>query len=169
MDLSRIELLLERYWNCVTTVEEEEELRSFFKGSKVPEEYREAAALFRYFESQRQATLDEKFDNDTIEKIRDQKSPVIRSINYTLKNYLKVAAVVAGVITASFIFRMEFWEGDKPKLLLVEDTFKTPEEAYEETKKAFLLIAEKMNSGRVQAQKLGAMSEAEEKIKNEDK
>jgi hypothetical protein len=64
---------------------------------------------------------------------------------------------------------MEFLDGDKPKMLLVEDTFKSPEEAYEETKKAFLLIAEKMNTGRVQAQKIGALNEAEEKIKNEEK
>ena len=52
---------------------------------------------------------------------------------------------------------------------MVEDTFTDPEEAYEETKKAFLLIAEKMNSGRVQAQKISALNEAEEKIKKEDK
>ena len=131
--------------------------------------YKEAAKLFRYFGLQRTATLNDKFDQDIIEKIKDQKNPVMRRLNYDFRNYMKVAAVVAGIITASFIFRMEFWEGDKPKLLLVEDTFKTPEEAYEETKKAFLLIAEKMNTGRVQTQKIGALNKAEEKIKKEEK
>ena len=144
----------------MTTVEEEEELRNYFKGDNVPEKMAESAALFRYFEAQRSITLDKKFDEQVLENIKDHQN---------LTNYLKVAAILAGVVTASFIFRMEFWEGDKPKMLLVEDTFKTPEEAYEETKKAFLLIAEKMNSGREQAQKIGALNEAEEKIKNEEK
>lgn len=169
MDLSRIELLLERYWDCVTTVEEEEELRDFFRNNEVPKEMKEAAVLFNYFDLQRSATLDEQFEKEIMTKIKDQKSPILRSINNNMKNYLKVAAVLIGVITASFIFRMEFLEGENSKVLLVEDTFKTPEEAYEETKKAFLLIAEKMNSGRVQTQKIGALNEAEEKIKNEVK
>jgi hypothetical protein len=46
MDLSRIEKLLERYWNCVSTVEEEEELRAFFNGKSgndLPDELKEAA------------------------------------------------------------------------------------------------------------------------------
>jgi preprotein translocase subunit Sss1 len=165
MDLSRIKELLERYWDCSTTVEEEEELRTFFKANNIPDEFKESAKLFRYFEIQRTATLDDKFEAEIIAKIKDQKQTVTRSFKPNWKNYLQVAAVLAGLVIASIIFRLELWEGDKPKTLLVEDTFKTPEEAYEETKKAFLLIAEKMNSGRVQAQKIGALNEAEEKIK----
>ena len=100
-----------------------------------------AAALFNYFESQKSATLDDTFDNEIIARIRDQKKPVVRSLHGSYKRYLNIAAVLIGVIIASVIFRMEFLEGDKPKMLLVEDTFKTPEEAYEETKKAFCFTA----------------------------
>ena len=81
MDLSRINLLLERYWNCVTTVEEEDELRSFFNDNDVPEELKEAASLFKYFELQRSATLDDKFNKEVISKIEREKKPVLRSIN----------------------------------------------------------------------------------------
>ena len=81
---------------------------------------------------------------------------------------MKVAAAVLVILAASFIFRMEYWQGEKPKMLLVEDTFQTPEEAYAETKKAFMLIAEKMNSGRKQAQKISIMNKAENKIKKEE-
>lgn len=169
MDLSRIEILLERYWNTVTTVEEEEELKAFFNQNDVPEEMQGAAELFRYFEAQKHSKLDAKFDETVIGKIKEQKSPVMRSLNVNFRNYLKVAAVVAGIMTASFIFRMEFWQTDRPKMLLVEDTFKTPEEAYEETKKAFLLIAEQMNKGREQAKKITILSEAEDKVKNTEK
>ena len=36
MDYRYIEQLLERYWNCATTPEEEEILRTFFRQSDVP-------------------------------------------------------------------------------------------------------------------------------------
>ena len=169
MDLDRVEILLERYWNCVSTVEEENELKLLFNSNDVPDELKESAALFNYFEQQKQATLNEKFNEEIIEKIKLQQSPTVIKINRGLQNYMRVAAAVLVILAASFIFRMEFWQGEKPKLLLVEDTFETPEEAYAETKKAFMLIAEKMNSGRKQAQKISIMNKAESKIKKEDK
>ena len=154
MDLNRVEILLERYWNCVSTVEEENELKLLFNSNDVPDELKESADLFKYFEQQKQATLNEKFNEEIIEKIKLQQSPTVIKINRGFRNYMRVAAAVLVILAASFIFRMEFWQGEKPKLLLVEDTFQTPEEAYAETKKAFMLIAEKMNSGRKQAQKV---------------
>jgi hypothetical protein len=168
MDLNRVEILLERYWNCASTVEEENELKLLFNSNEVPDELKDSAALFKYFAQQRQATLDEKFNEDIIEKIKLQKSPTIRKMNSSFRNYMRVAAAVLVILAASFIFRMEYWQGEKPKMLLVEDTFQTPEEAYAETKKAFMLIAEKMNSGRKQAQKIGIMNEAENKIRKEE-
>ena len=169
MDLNRVEILLERYWNCVSTVEEENELKLFFNSNDVPDELKESAALFKYFEQQKQATLNEKFNEEIIEKIKLQKSPTVIKLNRGLRNYMRVAAAVLVILAASFVFRMEFWQDEKTKMLLVEDTFETPEEAYAETKKAFLLIAEKMNSGRKQAQKISIMNQAESKIKKEDK
>jgi hypothetical protein len=168
MDLNRVEILLERYWNCASTVEEEKELKSLLNSADVPDNLKDSAALFKYFAQQRQATLDEKFNEDIIEKIKLQKSPAIRKMNSSFRNYMRVAAAVLVILAASFIFRMEYWQGEKPKMLLVEDTFQTPEEAYAETKKAFMLIAEKMNSGRKQAQKIGIMNEAENKIRKEE-
>jgi hypothetical protein len=169
MDLNRVEILLERYWNCVSTVEEENELKLLFNSNEVPDELKDSAALFKYFEQQKKATLNDKFNEEIIENIKLQKSPTVKKINSSFRNYMRVAAAVLVILGASFIFRMEFWQGEKPKMLLVEDTFQTPEEAYAETKKAFLLIAEKMNSGRKQAQKISIMSKAEDKIKKEEK
>jgi hypothetical protein len=167
MDLKRIEILLERYWNCVSTVEEENELKALFNRNPVPDHLKESAALFKYYEQQKQAGLDEKFDEKIIARIKHQQSPKIRRLNLSLRNYMRVAAAVLVILAASLVFRMEVWKGEKPKMLLVEDTFKTPEEAYIETKKAFILIAEKMNSGRKQVEKISILNEAENKVKKE--
>ena len=169
MDLKRINILLERYWNCVSTVAEEEELKAFFNSNEVPAELQDSAALFRYFEQQKQARLDEKFAAEVLAKIKEQKAPVVSKISQPWQNYLRVAAVVLVIITSSLVFRMEFWEGEEAPTLLVEDTYKTPEEAYAETKKAFLLIAEKLNSGRKQAERISILSEAENKVRRKKK
>ena len=47
MDSSRIEELLKKYWDCETSLEEEQQLREYFNQEKVPEKWRETAALFR--------------------------------------------------------------------------------------------------------------------------
>jgi hypothetical protein len=38
--------LLERYWKCETSLEEEQALRSYFQGDHIPADMQEAARLF---------------------------------------------------------------------------------------------------------------------------
>lgn len=171
MDLKRIELLLERYWNCVSTVEEEAELRQYYNETKeIPEHLREAAPLFRYFRKESELTLnDPDFEQKVLAKVKAHQQPTakVRKLEQSFQNYMKVAAAIVIVIATSFIFRMEIWKGDKPELLLAEDTYKNPEQAYAETKKALLLIAKKMNDGKKEVEKISILSEAESKIKKE--
>ena len=53
MDSNKIEALLNKYWNCETSLEEEQQLRDYFKQGNIPEQLKEAASLFRYFELQK--------------------------------------------------------------------------------------------------------------------
>lgn len=168
MDLKRAKILLDRYWNCVSTIEEEAELKTFFNSDEVPDDLMELADIFKYYDSQQQRRLDDKFEQEIIEKINRQKSPLVKKLNIGFKNYLRVAAAVLVVLGASFVFRMNFWQNEAPPTFLV-DTYKTPEEAFAETKKAFQLIAEKMNQGRKQTEKIAILSKAEDKIKKEEK
>ena len=50
MDSKRINELLSKYWNCETSLEEEAELREHFKTGNIPDELKETAPLFQYFE-----------------------------------------------------------------------------------------------------------------------
>lgn len=167
MDSNRIAILLERYWNCVSTVEEEQELKAYFEQEEIAEEFKEVASLFNYYNKQRTLTLEDKgFDKRIIEKVSISREPKVRKLETNFQNYMRVAAVIVIVITGSLVFRMGIWQGEKPPLVMVEDTFTTPEEAYAETKKAFELIASKMNKGRTETEKIKVLSEAEDKIKN---
>ena len=168
MDLNRAEILLERYWNCVSTVEEEQELTKFFNSKDVPDSMADVAQLFKYYAAQKNVRLNDKeFDMGLLNKVKDKKAPKMRKLETNFQNYMRVAAVIVIVIGGSLVFRMGIWQGEKPPMVLVEDTFKTPEEAYAETKKAFELIASKMNAGRAQTEKIKVLSEAEDKIKKQ--
>ncbi len=169
MDSKRIDLLLERYWNCVSTQEEEAEIKAFFNSAaEVPSHLKSTAPLFQYFTKEGDIKmLDKAFDDNLIEKLEQQPKGKIRTLEQSFQNYMKVAAAIALVIATSFMFRMEVWQGDKPALLLVEDTYKNPEEAYAETKRALMLIASKMNHGKKEVQKISILSKAESKIKGD--
>ncbi len=169
MDSKRIDVLLERYWNCVTTQEEEAELRAFFNaGEKIPAHLVSIAPLFQFFTKEAEVKLnDATFEEALFKRIKQRSvsKTNVRKFEQSFQNYMKVAAAIGLVIATSFVFRMEVWQGDKPQLLLVEDTYKNPEKAYEETKKALMLIASKMNKGKKEANKISMFSKAKSKIK----
>ena len=48
MDYKYIKQLLERYWNCETSLEEEDILRTFFSQEDIPSELESYKALFTY-------------------------------------------------------------------------------------------------------------------------
>ena len=57
MDCKYIEQLLERYWQCETSLEEEAQLRAFFNGSDVPEHLLRYKDLFVYQQLQQEVGL----------------------------------------------------------------------------------------------------------------
>ena len=89
MDYKYIEQLLERYWNCETSLEEEEILRTFFSQKEVPAELRRYASLFAYEHQEvRDDVLDDDFDARMMEKIgkAPQKARAVVAIFLTLGN-----------------------------------------------------------------------------------
>lgn len=69
MDYTRIHTLLDKYWRCITTVEEERELRRFFSSDAIPPEFRPYQAWFRTPEAEELPPLGREFDNKIIERI----------------------------------------------------------------------------------------------------
>ena len=96
MDYKYIEQLLERYWECKTTLQEEEILRAFFSQEDVPAELLQYQALFAY-ELQKEAPLGEDFDHRVMQKIQ----PTAKTVSLTsrLMPLFKAAAIVAIVLT----------------------------------------------------------------------
>ncbi|MBO4662796.1 MAG: pyruvate ferredoxin oxidoreductase [Bacteroidaceae bacterium] len=101
MDYKYIEQLIERYFACETTLQEEQILRSFFSQGNVPSNLSEYADLFRYESSESNIHLGEEFDArmmELVERKSGMKNKVV-SIRGKFTPLFKAAAIVAIVLT----------------------------------------------------------------------
>jgi hypothetical protein len=163
MDSKHIERLLEKYWNCETSLEEEQQLRDYFRGG-VPETLKETADLFRYFEWQKEQKIaNASFDKEV--KVRIAKStPKGKNISMVI-NYARIAAGLLVVITATYFVRMEIRKAYPPEVV---DTYSDPKLALEETKKALMMISKGLNKGQKEVEKIKVFHEAETRIQGKD-
>ena len=107
MDYKYIEQLLERYWDCETTIEEESILRTFFSQKDVPARLIKYRSLFEYQkQSAASEPLGDEFDSKILAAIECDKVEcpnVVKARKVSLASYLKplfkAAAIVAMVLT----------------------------------------------------------------------
>ena len=98
MDYKYIEQLLERYWQCETTLQEEAILRSFFSQDDVPAELQQYKALF----TQPKAELGDDFDARILAMVgQESAEPKAKVVSFTsrLMPLFRAAAVVAIILT----------------------------------------------------------------------
>ena len=101
MDYKYIEQLLERYWECETTLQEEAILRAFFSQPEmpeVPEDIRKYQALF-VCETQKEEALGEDFDARILEMTGEAPVAKTVSLKSRLMPLFKAAAIVAIILT----------------------------------------------------------------------
>jgi len=164
MDSRQLEQLLEKYWNCETSLEEEQQLREYFRGS-VPENLKETADLFRYFGAQQSQSVDgADFDSAVRKKIKQQQ-PQGKSVSMVF-NFARIAAGLLVVITATYFVRQEVRKAYPPE---IADTYSDPRLALEETKKALMMISKGFNKAQKEAGKMKVFNEAEEKLQKQGK
>lgn len=110
MDSKYIELLLERYWQCETSLEEEACLRAFFNGNDVPEHLLRYKDLFVYQQLLQEVHLGEDFD---VRVLAEVEAPVVKAKRMTLAIRLmplfKAAAVVAVVLSLGNVMQHSFF------------------------------------------------------------
>lgn len=155
MDYNQLEALIKKYWECETSLEEEERLREWFRTHEVPERFKETAGLFSYFDEQKQKATGAQFDKQLVKKLN---SPKGKTVNLW-QTGLRIAAGIAVVAAAIFFVRKEIQ--DKPDLAVIEDQQK----AFEETKKALMMISKGFSTAEENAKKINVLNEAEDKVK----
>ncbi|MFN5169029.1 MAG: hypothetical protein ACK5DD_05360 [Cyclobacteriaceae bacterium] len=162
MDSKHIEVLLEKYWNGDTSLEEEAQLRAYFAQPDVPQALQSAATLFRYFQHEQEKKLAPSFDGRVTKHIRQrQGGKIIKMVN--MVNVARIAAGVLVIVAAGYLIRQEVSK------MYPEDTYTDPKVAFEETKKALMMISKSFGKAQQEAGKIKMFNEAEEKIQNPGK
>lgn len=105
MDYNRIHILLDKYWRCITTVEEERELRNFFSGLVIPPEFRPYQVWFQTPEAEELPPLGNEFDNRIIERIACARRRKYRRQIFSALTIITFVCAILFILflTASFI------------------------------------------------------------------
>lgn len=160
MDLHEVERLLEKYWQCETTLEEEKQLRDFFASGSIPASMKGASDLFGFFEAEQKKALAPNFETGVTKQLRTrQGSKIVSMISYG--NMARIAAGIVVVVAATFLIRQEIRKS-YPKEM--QDTFTDPQIAFEETKRALQMISNSFGKAKKEASKMQMLNEAEKKI-----
>ena len=149
MDYKYIEQLLERYWQCETSLAEEEILRAFFSQDNVPQHLSQYAPLFAGSRAQRQvAALGDDFDSRILAMTEERPAPV-KARTVTLRSrfmpLFKAAAAVAIFLTLGNAAQVAFKGDAKPEagVAAYGDTQAGPSVALGDTAKVDTLQADK--------------------------
>ena len=113
MDYKYIEQLLERYWNCETSLEEEQILRSFFRQKEVPAHLLRYKQLFAYLDVEKEKGLGDDFDAEILARIE---RPVVKAQRLTMRTrfmpLFKAAAMIAVLFLMGTVMQQAMEEGE---------------------------------------------------------
>jgi hypothetical protein len=162
MEARQAEVLLEKYWAGDSSLAEEQQLRDWFRHGRVPEAFEADKEYFLHIlEESNEEPLGQDFDDRIMDLIdeRQQSSWSRRFLNVGLR----IAAVL--VLTAGAFGLIQQFSSSTPTSLTgsvieVED----PDEAFERTQDALLLISEKLGKGQSEASRLGMIGDAADDI-----
>ncbi len=120
MDYKYIEQLLERYWNCETSVEEEQILRTFFRQKDVPSHLVRYRSLFAYLDEEAKLTVSEDFEQRILDKIN---RPVVEAKRVTFLSrftpLFKAAAILLLLFSVSSLVKLSL-DGTSTSDVLVQ-------------------------------------------------
>ena len=168
MDYNNIEELLEKYWQAETTLNEESRLRDFFCYGIVPPHLEEFKPLFQHLKTRRNENdvnpLDDEFDYRILKNLaKAQKSNWWNRLNQPLK----IAATVILIFMVGWVVY-----NNRPDAVDQSShiTYEDPGQAYQETRKALLMMSLNLNRGAVHAsESLSKMDSAQNVIKEKSK
>lgn len=162
MDSEKIDDLLKRYWSCETTVAEEQQLQAYFSEGKFPEHLQDTASLFRYFGEHRKKSIpDASFDSTLKKKLRGRGKAAT-----LVFNTMRIAAGIVVLLVAVWLVRTELRKSSPAEMA---DTYDDPKLAFEETKKALMMISKSFGTAEEHAKKINVFNDAQQEVRKDEK
>ena len=149
MTSEQIKLLLEKYWACDTSIEEELVLRTFFSGNTVPEELRKYQPLFLWKTKQLQL------------KGNGKPTTVKKQASFQWYSFLKIAASVLLIFTLGISINTHYQQ-EKQMDKIFSDTYSDPEDALRETQNVIGKISSALNLAKNKQDEVHAIDSLEQ-------
>jgi hypothetical protein len=130
MELDKIEILLEKYFEGETTLAEENELKTYFSSAAVAPHLQQYQPLFDYYTTEKSRNFEGKFVAP-----KSRKRPII---------WISIAASVV-VLLGVGIYTFNGMHDINTNQEL--GTYDNPEEAFKETQKALAMLSNQVNVG----------------------
>ncbi|HLF33406.1 MAG TPA: hypothetical protein VI583_04185 [Cyclobacteriaceae bacterium] len=163
MDYEEIKILIDKYWRCESTLEEEKMLRDYFLKEHVPSELIPYAGLFKYYGSVSGLETKKIFSPHFGGRQAEVLQPV-KTRNIRLAWYYRVAAAVL-LILVLFVINEQVGKIKQESVAIVKDTFQDPEEALAETKRILFMVSHELYKVEREASRFAEFSKAEEKFR----
>ena len=129
MELDKIEIILEKYFDGETSIAEEKELKDYFTSSNVAQHLEQYQPLFGYFSQAKQEQYKAVVPLKTEKRI--------------IASWISIAAAVVVLLGVGTFTYMNY----NVKKSQDYGTYDDPEVAFRETQKALALISEHVNTG----------------------
>jgi hypothetical protein len=166
MDLKKAEALIEKYYNGETSPEEELQLRKFFSTAEyVPNHLMPEKELFSLYSKAAEEEVPVNGFIENLEKVIDgqalKKIDSGKSIMYWISG---IAAGLALLLTSYFLLVHKPVGIDQRQAL--QDTFKDPQLAYEETQKVLLYVSQTMNKATAPLSNFSKINKPVQRLQN---
>jgi len=153
MDYKSIDQLLEKYWEGVSSLEEEKVLKDYFSSEEVANEHLEFISLFQFYKSEQEVVLPDNFEVRFDNKIKElsQNEKINRNpIRLWIGRAAAIALLIVGsVFIISKTMNLENIQTAENKISKEEK--EAAKEAYIKMKAALALVSNKLNKGKVKA------------------
>jgi len=144
MNHQTIQILLEKYFEGETNLQEEAQLAQYFQQENIAEDLTAYKPLFQFYDQQKNIMPSKEFD----QKIQQKTKPAKRSrIVHMYSAVARVAAVLALFFLAYQAYEYYALPEQKNPNYIVLDEAAEAEMAYQEIKAAFMLVSSKINEG----------------------
>jgi anti-sigma factor RsiW len=157
MDSKQIKIILDKYWEGETTVQEERELRNYFAGEDIAEELKAIQPMFHFFKAEQEAYLNGDFEARLSEQLRSRDNQAMPR-RAKIVRILGRAAAIAAIFLCVF-FAYSTWDNGSETLPVAIGTSELNEQekaeallAYQEAKAALMLVSRKMRKGTGKAE-----------------
>jgi hypothetical protein len=146
MNTTGIEELLEKYYEGLTSLEEETQLMEFFLGSDIPPRLAVHAEHFRYLHlSGKEEIGDPEFVSKVLDRLEISGTS---SLGSNSRRWIYVTSLAATLLLlAGILFTFRYDIVSKLTAKRLSEQYTSPETAYAEATKALLLVSVNFNAG----------------------